>query len=50
MLMVMLLDGGGDDRDGVFSSPLDDLCIDIWISVSQHPYSRETGYSNVLEG
>ena len=25
----------GDDDDLV-SSPLDDLCIDIWISVSQH--------------
>ena len=31
------------------SSPLDDLCIDIWISaMSQHPDTRETGDSNVL--
>ena len=28
------------------SSPLDDLCIAIWIS--QNPDDRETGYSNVL--
>ena len=29
--------------------PLDDLCVDIWTSVmSQHPDTRETGYSNVL--
>ena len=32
---------------------LDDLCIDIWVSVmiiclSQHPDNRETWYSNVL--
>ena len=31
---------------------LDDLCIDIWVSVmitmSQHTDNRETGYSNVL--
>ena len=36
----------------VVSSPLDDLCIDIWISaiiiLSQHPDTRETGDSNVL--
>ena len=35
----------------VVSSPLDDLCIDIWISamiMSQHPDTRETGDSNVL--
>ena len=35
------------------SSPLDDLCIDIWMSVmiiylSQNPDDKEIGYSNVL--
>ena len=36
----------------LISSPLDDLCIDIWMSVminlSQNPDDKEIGYSNVL--
>ena len=35
--------------DTQFVAQLDDLCLDIWVSVmSQHPDNRETGYSNVL--
>ena len=43
------------DKDGlnVVSSPLDDLCIDVWMSVmiiylSQNSDDKEIGYSNVL--
>ena len=39
-----------ESNNYLVSSPLDDLCIDIWISVmiSQNPDDKETGYSNVL--
>ena len=41
-----------DASSGKVSSPLDALCIDIWISVmiirSQKPDDKEIGYSNVL--
>ena len=34
------------DSQWIVSSPLDDLCIDIWISVSQNPDGRlrDSGY------
>ena len=38
------------DRYPIVSSPLDDLCIDIWMSmmIISEPDDKEIGYSNVI--